>query len=524
MKIRKILFSLVISLFIFTLSGCFSSDKDVLTGNMLIEKLKVQGKVSKKDVNYQSISSDMSFYTNYNDKIVDVRDGFFIVQDYYSKQYEFYSFITGKNFKNIASSTTYKVMETSCGTFIEIYEYGYTYLYDVYGNCLVEIHSTHIFDFSIEEYDGVNYLKILLDGNVHGYFKYDNNYLFYQYQYLGEQLEGTSIGYPMFDYKTLYYDYGIQGYYIDADDRLMIYDENEEFQFLIQLPDNYVDYFFVGNKLYYYILDQMPEDEEDYDITVEGRKYNYEIHSVNLIEGTKKEEDLDYVIFESTHLGNSKSQNYSVVTIKRIEKDNTLGSQEVWVANKNGKLIQNITHLFPEGISNLILINNSILDLNNGMLFDSNLNAIACIDNINKVVGNYIIFGDELKGIVNVGGVLICPQEFDSIVSVGEDYAIVRKNGNIYKADLRHGIVSNYKDYLSTGVPNLYKKIQGTEVQFYCVDGTVIYSYYDSSDYNSYSEGYYYNPVSEIYSYYLVELSYYDYNYRITGSTCITFR
>lgn len=524
MKIKKIVLGLVICLFIFTLSGCFSAEKDVLTGTMLQEMLVRQGKVSKKDVNYQSINTNMSFSSYSKDIIIDARDGIFILQDGYSRQYKFYSLITGKNFKNISSSTFYSVKETSFGTFIEVYEYGYTYIFDVYGNCLLDENSNGTVDFGSEEYEGENYLKIFLNGNLYGYYAYDNYYNVTKKDRLGEIKEGSVIGYPMVDYKSLYNDYGINGYYIDANDRLMIYDKNQEFDFVIQLPDNYRDYYFIGNKLYYFSLDELPEDEEDYDLTIDGRKYNYEIKSVDLTNGNKKEEKLDYVIFESTHLGNLKSQNYSVVTIKRIEKDKTLGAQEVWVTNKNGKLIQNITHLFPEGISNLLLINESILDLNKGMLFDKNLNVLACVENINRVVGNCIIFGNELKGIVNSRGLLMCQQEFDSVVSVGENYAIVRKNGHTYRVNLVYGTVEDFKEYSSTEVPNLYSKTSGNQVQFYSIEGTLIHSFYEYNSYNAYSKAYYYNPVSKTYSYYIVNVNYNDYNAHITGSTCITYR
>ena len=380
-------------------------------------------------------------------------------------------------------------------------------LYDAYGNLVYSNSGTHDFMFGRvwnENDDPI--LEVTVDGSQKSYYTYDMNGYLVPTSYNTESL---TVGSTVNNVQSLKEDYGLDLYWVRNGDTFIMYDENKEYNFSFTIPYEAANYMILGEKLYYYLINELPEDAEKYDIYADEIKANFECYSVNLRTGKEKEEKLDYILWDSDFIYQEDNKSYYVVEIKTINKDKTLGVTEYWIADKKGNLKENVTNKFPEGIGGFVKVNDNFLDKNTGLLYNSELEIIASLgDNVSVLSDGYIrIYKNGKYGIVNSNGVLVCPCDYQSFYGVGSGYAVGEKGSSLYRIDLSNGSEILLDNYSSTGVNNLFKITNATSIQYINIDGTSLATFYvSSSSYTSpiYTEGYYHNEFTNTYHYYII--------------------
>ena len=506
MKMKKLFLLLVLCAFSFSVFGCDFLQREIIDGDLLSNYLEKEEQVSKKGL--APVGTGSSFYPfSSSENLYRTYSGVMVTYNSYYEQYKVYSSITGSQIgSTIGYAGSYDVYESYVGTFVEIVNSGYTTLYDAYGNQVYSNGGTHdfMFDYFYNE-NGDLILEVTVDGSQKSYYTYDINGYLVSTSYNTESL---TVGSTVNNLQSLKDEFGLDLYCVANGHTFVMYDENKEYNFSFTIPDEAEEIIIIGEKLYYYLFNELPEDAEKYDIYTE-HKMNFECHSVNLRTGKEKEEKLDYIIMDSDFIYQEDNKNYYVVEINKINKDKTLGVAEYWIADKKGNLKENITNKFPNGIDGFTKVNGNFIDRNTGLLYNSELEIIASLgNNVSVLNDGYIqIYKNGKYGIVNSNGVLVCPCDYQSFYGLGSGYAVGQKGSSFYRVDLSNGSEMLLDNYSSTGVNNLFKISNATSIQYINIDGTSLATFYvSSSSYTSpiYTEGYYFNPFTKTYHYYII--------------------
>ena len=509
MKMKKLFLLLVLCAFSFSIFGCDLFQKEIIDGELLSSYLEKEERVSKKG--FAPVGSASSFYPfSSSESLYGTYSGVIVTYNSSYDQYKVYSTITGSQIgSTIGNSGSYYVYTPVVGTFVKIVNSGYTTLYDAYGNLIYSNGGTHEFMFGRvwNENDDL-ILEVTVDGIQKSYYTYDmNGYLAPTSYNTGSLTVGSTVN----NVQSLKNEYGLDLYWVVNHNTYVMYDENKEYNFTYTIPYEAEEITIIGEKLYYYLFNRLPEDAEKYDIYGENKE-NFKCYSVNLRTGKEKEEKLDYILWNSEFIYQEDNKSYYVVEIKTINKDKTIGVTEYWIADKKGNLKENVTNKFPEGIGGFVKVNDNFLDKNTGLLYNSELEIIASLGNSVKVLkdGYIQIYKNDVNdkyGIVNSNGVLVCPCEYQSISCVGSGYAVGQKGLKLYRIDLSNGYETLLENYLTTSVDNLFIIRNATSIQYINIDGTILATFYGSSSPNTYpiyTEGYYHNQFTNTYHYYII--------------------
>lgn len=244
-------------------------------------------------------------------------------------------------------------------------------------------------------------------------------------------------------------EFGLKGYVSIADDLMIIYNENKEYIATVTVPSNAKNMGVITNKFYYQVINALPEDSKDYDfyygeISYKGLsvKCSLDTYSINLETGKVKEEDVEFIIVESSpYKGETDGQNYSILTMQLINKDKTLGEVVSYLIDSKGVLHDRVDGI---EIHDFVKVGSNYLNEDTGILYDSSLKEIAYIGSIypeyDEKSGYIEGWLDDKYGILDTNGKVVLEFSADEKVSeIVDNKVITYRDGIYYRNDLLTG-------------------------------------------------------------------------------------
>lgn len=270
---------------------------------------------------------------------------------------------------------------------------------------------------------------------------------------------GSSIGVSTNEYlKNLKEKFGLgKNYSIDITDYNLIVMKNKRIVAscdLSMINDNIVA---TNNaSILYFERNAVPADSEDYNVIINGNKYNIYLKSINLKTGKTKDLKTNYVITDIVREGVNGDV---LVAMQMINKDKTLNARlEYFVLNGKG-IVANVDKSFAT-MDDIYTINSKefIVQTDRGLyLTDKYLNVkkdftqVQYVDvfaNEEAIVAKQKISNKYKYGVIDLKGKVTIPFIYDSYKRFGSSLHFESKNDNNvvnYVYDVKN--LTNYKKY-----------------------------------------------------------------------------
>lgn len=500
MKFKKVVLLFLLSLVCVVFVGCREKLGGFKTGN----KINVDDIINVESVNNKEQNLDVTGkigeVTFSSDEIysdIFAGSGLLVIKNEYG-YIGFYSLIFNKYIiepQYVPEWTDYILRSDNyLKFFLEIKYEGSINIYDSIGNNVYSGDDSDYLNINLSTYYRNGKLLLNVTNNNNEFDKnlyiYDNEYKISLYKDYNENQEDNTK-YPLGDKYTdciELSDYGLKGYVGKYRNLYTIFDEEYNAKFSYELPENSKGYF-IGNKLYYQVSYNLPDDTDEYDIFCEGEKYSIKSYSINLETGKEVEEEL-YCIIEDTWPYLDKDNNpYSIVLLSEINEFRTLESEKYYLFNKKGQIVSEINNI---DLDSLVKIGENYYDKYTKILYDSELKEIAYLNSSSPVIidNQYFLTNIDGKyGILDSNAKVVVEHKYDLIYdNIVNDYIICKKGETYYRVRLN----STYEEELSNGLQrvnlNLFKYYDNGYVKYETVDGMKYYEAYSySSNLNEYN-------------------------------------
>ena len=371
----------------------------------------------------------------------------------------------------------YNVIEDGhVGFFISIDYEGKRVVYDSIGNQVLSCDEREEYTYQTEVFNDVVYLTVThtLESDLNPentFYKYVENGTLQQIESISDDVLENVVEDEEeneFPFGSQYNEmqpleeYGLEGFVSTADNILTLYNANKEVINTYILPSNTMGYAVITNKLYYQVITSLPEDAKKYDLYYsaennfysKGQKYKISTYSINLENGKEKEEDLDFVIIDAEpYKGATDGEKYSIITMQLITKEKAFGDTVAYLIDSKGVLHDQVNGVY---VRDFIKVGENYLNEETGILYDSQLNEIAYLSNIDPKYNekaNYIIGRlDGKYGILDTSAKVVLEFSAEEIVSEIVDNKVITRRGDVY---YRNDLISGQEEVLGINFQSL---------------------------------------------------------------------
>ena len=274
------------------------------------------------------------------------------------------------------------------------------------------------------------------------------------------RFEVTLSSVPSYDYESEKYFYDI------SNTNFFVYDKTFKLVSSYNVPSNtgssYINVLENG-KLLIQLQSRLPEDASDYDLFIDGVKYDFMSYIYDVDTNTKSEIHLDFVVYEVINNIAFEEEVDSTIfkniaRIKKIENKIFANDTEYVSINNVGKIVALLSHNVPSQVGPAQLFTND------RFLVQDKSSKIYLID------GNGTMIGE----ITNTEPLLYA-----------KSFLL---NGRYYDTDLKVTLDTNDTDYLVYGSNNsktlYYKEIDDGKKEYYIFDGKMAKIDIDKKAYN----------------------------------------
>lgn len=389
-------------------------------------------------------------------------------------------------------------------------------VYDCFGNVLYE-DIYKIYDIYTVINEGILYLGIdyLIDSGTSSSigYKYSENGTVTKVQnanFIKSLVHDDDkvVNESIFNKGDLYVDiirmdlskYGKEGYYLSSKENLFtVFDNMNKPINTFYIPDGFHSGSFINGYCLYQSMYELPDDADNYDISIGDLKYSIKTYRVNLFEKDKVDElELDFKINNLIPFKDLNG-NYTLCMAEITEIDDYhIGTVSKYVIiDCDGNILEDISGLNPGAFRKL---GDNYYNTKTQILYDSNLKEIAYLEDIDPVVDyeTNTIRGriNGLYGVLDKNGDVLIPFEYNYITSdwnnvnlyESHDGIILGLNidqycfinlltGNVYEVDgvltrVANGLYTDisidqvrYLDYSNKDELNVYYTISGYAYQ-----------------------------------------------------------
>ena len=301
---------------------------------------------------------------------------------------------------------------------------------------------------------------------------------------------GPKVGHLVDEGETNLKIFGLSGYKLSENHNVFRLYQGETLVNTFRIPDNANAIGIVNGKLFYAVVDQLPQRALEYQYSVGESKFNYQLYSLDLMNPKDVQERNYGVLVEGirnilhfeTKVYNDDgtidlerstvTSEYAYIAFDEINSDLTLGARKEYIMDSNFVMYDDLSGLrfndFVKVDDDLLFNPTTKTLFNNKFEYITDLSGLDEVyaSSYNRDYGFFMARDNGFYGLVNKNGKVVAPFIFDSfdLDSCDGEHIIGRASSHYYddyekgyyRVDINLGGTSFLDDSLSKVSANLY--------------------------------------------------------------------